>query len=602
MPFITQSMLLKALGWSLLNSFWQMALLWLLYLILTGMGNRFSSGTRHGLSLLLLGAGSVWFLTSFLNSAFGHTQHIAGAVDWTVSGTAFGIIYIIRDFFTVIVPYLALLYLGSLAFLLIPYIQNYRRVRELRFDGLCKMPAQLRIFAQSVSAQMGIGRKVEVWLSYLVDSPLTIGFFKPIILIPIATVNQLSLEQVESILLHVLAHIRRNDYLINLLVSWMSTLFFFNPFCRQLIHTVRKEREHCCDDLVIQFKYNPHAYASALLSLEKSRGHHATLALSAIGRSQQMLLERIRRFTGQPRRRPALNAKMTAFLLVNLMICPGLFFQPMPHSSPIDVARKTPASLELPKGTLISSIPPPALAVKARKPGKESKQNRPGRNTKNENNEFVMSWVSENDPLVLADGASTASTAVLSDDRNFSITMAPEETTDAPLYSLENGFPYVPKTSLVIQESADTVAPVNLLAGTNDPEARASMEKALLALNQINWKELEKNIQTSGKNLNPEMLRREVARALRQADWSKVNDQLSKMECDETIRSLIENIQLQTEALRMMHVRTKPAAVQLKLKIKENQLKLQQETIRKEIQIIQKQNETLSRGKRIVYI
>ncbi|MFI5156927.1 MAG: M56 family metallopeptidase, partial [Chitinophagales bacterium] len=313
MHFITQSIWLKALGWSLLNSFWQMALLWLLYQLITGMGKRFSAGTRHGLALSLSLAGSVGFLLTFLASLSGLGPTNSGLINWRVSGPFLGIAYWTRDLFNVLVPYLAILYLGNLCFLFFPYIQNYRRLRELRYEGLEKMPVQLRIFAQSLSSQMGIRRRVNLWLSSLVDSPLTVGFFKPIILIPMATVNQLSLEQVETILLHELAHIRRNDYVINLLITWMGTLFFFNPFCRLLIQTVGKEREHCCDDLVIQFKYNPHVYASALLSLEKSRDHHAALALAAIGRSRQLLLDRIRRLTGQPGKRSGFNPRITAF-------------------------------------------------------------------------------------------------------------------------------------------------------------------------------------------------------------------------------------------------------------------------------------------------
>ena len=603
MHFITQSMLLKALGWSLLNSFWQMAILWLLYALITGMGKRFSAATRHGLALVFAGLGSIWFLSTCWAAIAGYGSVYDGMTNWRSNDFLLKRIYWIRDLFNILVPYLAILYLGSLCFLIFPYIQQHRRLRALRMEGLQKMPAPLRLFAQSIASRMGIRRKVQLWLSSLVDSPLTVGFLKPIILIPIATINQLSLEQVEAVLLHELAHIKRNDYLINLLVSWMGILFFFNPFCRLLIQTIRKEREHCCDDLVIQFRYNPHVYASALLSLERSRGHHAALAMAAIGRSQQLLLERIRRFTGHPRRRSGVNVKITAFFLINLMVCPSLFFQPRPVVKPMEMAVNAPANLEnLPK-TLVSNILPPTPTVSQN--SRFSKQkNKIGKKHSDQlgTSESFITWVSEDEQKDQPPTAAVASSDVLSDDRDFSITAGSGLSASTPINTLTYSFPYVPSTSFVIQEAVDTSNPGYQILATPDPDARESMEKALLALNEINWKQLEKNISSPGKKMNAEILRREVSRALLRADWDKINGQLSGMESNASIKCLVENIQLQTEALRKMHVQTKPAALQLKLKIKENQLKLQQETIKKEIQFIQKQSETLNRGKKIVYI
>jgi hypothetical protein len=148
----------------------------------------------------------------------------------------------------------------------------------------------------------------------------------------------------------------------------------------------------------------------------------------------------------------------------------------------------------------------------------------------------------------------------------------------------------------------DLLKPVYQIQGPYDPEARASMEKALLALNRDQLEAIEKNINSSGKKINPEILRKEISLAFRKADWETINDQLSTIESQATIRSLMENIQLQTEALRKMHVQTKPAAIQLKLRIRETQLQLQQETLKKEIQIIQKQNESVSWKENRIYL
>jgi hypothetical protein len=152
---------------------------------------------------------------------------------------------------------------------------------------------------------MGIRRPVQAWLSSLIDVPLTLGFLRPVILLPVAMANNLTLEQAETILLHELAHIRRNDYLVNLGVIVLELLFFFNPFYRLLIRELKREREHRCDDWVMQFRYDPQTYVSALLSLATYTIHagdrrQQSLALAATGGgSDRLLLQRVKRILRQ---------------------------------------------------------------------------------------------------------------------------------------------------------------------------------------------------------------------------------------------------------------------------------------------------------------
>jgi hypothetical protein len=116
-----------------------------------------------------------------------------------------------------------------------------------------------------------------------------------VILLPLAICSNLTTAQVEAILIHELAHIRRNDFLLNLVVTLLEGLFFFNPFVRRLIADLRKEREHCCDDQVLQFCYDPHSYVSALLAVASS-DRQTALAMAATGGSNdQLLLQRAKR-------------------------------------------------------------------------------------------------------------------------------------------------------------------------------------------------------------------------------------------------------------------------------------------------------------------
>nr|WP_290794067.1 M56 family metallopeptidase [Flavihumibacter sp. UBA7668] len=171
-----------------------------------------------------------------------------------------------------------------------------------------------------MAAQMNIGTTVQIWLSEKIDSPQIMGWLKPVILLPIAAINQLSPEQLEAVLIHELAHIKRNDYVWNWVISLIETLLFFNPFAKLFISNIREEREHACDDWVLQFPFQPQSYAEALLKLEQKRsGHESNLVLAASGSSRKLLLIRIRRMLNIPATR-SIRKGYTGLLFLLLLL------------------------------------------------------------------------------------------------------------------------------------------------------------------------------------------------------------------------------------------------------------------------------------------
>jgi hypothetical protein len=128
---------------------------------------------------------------------------------------------------------------------------------------------------------------VKIWLSEWVTSPVTIGYLKPIILIPVAAINNLTPHQLEAVILHELSHIYRYDYFLNLILSFIKTVLYFNPFVKLLVKSVEKEREHSCDEMVLQFQYKPGEYASALLRLEQNK--HRQMVMAAAGKNHDLL-------------------------------------------------------------------------------------------------------------------------------------------------------------------------------------------------------------------------------------------------------------------------------------------------------------------------
>jgi hypothetical protein len=141
---------------------------------------------------------------------------------------------------------------------------------------------------------LGIDRTIRLLHSTAVDVPTVLGWVRPVILLPM-TLTGLSGEQIEMILAHELAHIRRHDFLVNLMQSVVETLLFYHPAVWWISSRIRIEREHCCDDAAVAVGGNALQYARALTRLEELRGEAPQLALGANGGS---LMERIRRVAG----------------------------------------------------------------------------------------------------------------------------------------------------------------------------------------------------------------------------------------------------------------------------------------------------------------
>jgi beta-lactamase regulating signal transducer with metallopeptidase domain len=310
MHLLTQSALLQALGWALLNSLWQMGLLWFIYKVLILLFNTISARIRHGLILSLLAAGTFWSVSSFISASRG-AAGILPALEP------------VRSFIANVLPYGSSLYLLILAGLLLRYCYHYIYSTKLTREGLSRIEPGYRVFVAETSRRMGIRPVVKVWLSKLIDVPVTLGFLKPVILLPFAMAGQLTTEQVEAILVHELAHIRRNDFLLNLGVTLLEGLFFFNPFVRWFIADLKKEREYCCDDLVLQFRYDPQTYVSALLTVARqaSQDQQTRLVVAVTGSgSNQLLLQRARRILQQHRTEERPGARPFALLFLTALI------------------------------------------------------------------------------------------------------------------------------------------------------------------------------------------------------------------------------------------------------------------------------------------
>ena len=220
-----------------------------------------------------------------------------------------------------LLPALMLVWLGGVLLLSLRLLTGWLWVQRLRTRGVAAADEACRRMAARLGRRLHITRTVTLLESSLVDVPTVIGFLKPVVLLPAAALAGLTALQVEAILAHELAHIRRHDYLVNLLQTLVETVLFYHPAVWWLSRRIRIERENCCDDLAVSLCGDPVAYAAALADLEALRSSGPTpqrhIAMAATGGS---LLHRVRRLLGAPSshsgRGPAWLAGAAALLLV----------------------------------------------------------------------------------------------------------------------------------------------------------------------------------------------------------------------------------------------------------------------------------------------
>ena len=174
---------------------------------------------------------------------------------------------------------------------------GWRDVHRLRRRASLTADASWQAALSRLCDRLHIRSTVRLLESSLVDVPTMIGWLRPVILWPPALLAGLSVEQFEALLAHELAHVRRHDYLVNLLQTAIETLLFYHPAVWWLSRRIRHERECCCDDLAVAACGNRLSYARALAALEEHRSPARQLALAADG---GRLLTRIRRILGLP--------------------------------------------------------------------------------------------------------------------------------------------------------------------------------------------------------------------------------------------------------------------------------------------------------------
>jgi GWxTD domain-containing protein len=339
-PFLhwLQTPAARALGWTLFHFLWEgiaiAALLAVLLLFVRGARGRYAAAC---LALAaMLGAFAFTFVHVLPDQAPApiHTKlrpppppdPSAGALNTHTPFAASDLL-----------PWIVPVWLFGVLLLHARTVAGWMAARRLGRSGVCGAPSEWQERLGTLAAGVRLSTPVTLLESCRVDVPLVVGYLQPLILVPLGMLSAMPPAHVEAILLHELAHIRRRDYLVNLLQAVAENLLFYHPAVWWISGVIRAERENCCDDLVVAVRGNAHDYAVALTALEEGRWTGEP-ALAATGGN---LMKRIHRLLNHSERpHAALTPAFSAGLVIVLAAVALTAWQPAADERPQEPARK----------------------------------------------------------------------------------------------------------------------------------------------------------------------------------------------------------------------------------------------------------------------
>lgn len=466
LPFTAD--LIQAFGWALLHSFWQAFLIYACLRLVLLIWPHAGASTKYNLSFISLTGIFTWFIiTLWQQLQTARTIHLAAQrmIDTGIRQTAMELpaIYHSQQELTnifpaieIFFPLLTAIYVAGVAIMTIKLTMDLLQLQQIRRKLVLPIDPIWEKHLDKLMLQLQLSKKVKLLISEHVQVPVMIGFLKPLIILPVIMFNNLTAEQLEAILLHELAHIKRNDYLLNIFQSIVETILFFNPFVWLISKSIRIEREHCCDDLVITGQVQPMHYAKALVALEEYRLTANALAMAAAD-NKQHLFHRIKRIMEMKTK----NINYTQKLLAVLIIAVGLIS--IAWLNPSGVKAENTPDTAAKKEPLPVSIAPAIVANPIR----------------------FSNYISDTIP-------------------------AKQQKRDAENRDAEDA-------------DTNTNMNMNMNMDMNLDAAKAGMEAAKLAMEKIDWKQINADVAGAMKNVDWKEINKNVETAMKNIDWNKIN-------------------------------------------------------------------------------
>ncbi|MGB8190615.1 MAG: M56 family metallopeptidase [Chitinophagaceae bacterium] len=304
---------IQAISWTLIHSLWQGLILALIAAAIILFTRRSRPEVRYNLLLLV-------FFSQLIASGVTLYAELKAADEIVIAATSLPVSNIaistienfaaeqltftdrLTIFFDNNAPVIVSIWMFVMSIMFVRMLAGITHLHKLKHVDTVQPADYWKQHVQQLAEKLNIRRPVIFLESGLAKVPMVIGYFKPVILVPLGLLANLPPKQVEAILSHELAHIRREDYIVNILQSIAETLFFFNPAIWWISSLIRDEREHCCDDVAVNSSTDKRTLVEALVAFQeyKLAGNAYAPAFAA---SKYKLLQRAKRIfnnTGSP--------------------------------------------------------------------------------------------------------------------------------------------------------------------------------------------------------------------------------------------------------------------------------------------------------------
>ena len=331
--YILPEKIIYSLGWTIIHSLWEGALIALLLFAFITLVKS-SPAVKAKVSVIALGIMIISFFVTFSVelSSFDNANMITGNTINSNSSSAvnennkvinipdkgsfsaFQIINRAENFLTENIPALSLIWFAGFMIFTTRLFGGLYLTKKLKYSGTSIASAKWQNKVNSFKCKLKISKPVRILESITVNIPVVIGFIRPVILMPVGMLTGLPGQQVEAIIIHELAHIYRNDYLVNIIQSISEIILFYHPAAWWLSHVIRRERENSCDDIAVSVSGNRLIYAQALTNLEEIKTKNRQFALAL--KNNKTLLERVKRLFGPGKEEIRRSEKFFAVVVV----------------------------------------------------------------------------------------------------------------------------------------------------------------------------------------------------------------------------------------------------------------------------------------------
>ncbi len=342
--------LINALCWTFLHSLWQGLLFSIITAFILTMTRRSKPSLRYNiftaLLVLFITTAGITFMREFfltkgnssvpatLQSAIQPSSGANLAIHTDVLSTSAAPTYFdsVLRYLNTHASLIVAIWFVLFSIKLLKMTVNFRYMRYISHRKTFEPSFSWKQRMTELAKTLGIQRPVILLESAIIKVPMVIGIIKPVILIPIGLLSNFPPEQIEAALLHELAHIRRNDYLVNLLQSFTETIFFFNPAVHWLSSLIREERENCCDDIAIGCIKNKKQFIHALVAFQEYTMLQSNKSIAiAFAGQKKYLLNRVRRIIYNENKK--LNAMEKGILIFSIVAISLIGFTTIKQSS-----------------------------------------------------------------------------------------------------------------------------------------------------------------------------------------------------------------------------------------------------------------------------